>query len=137
MAKFSRKLAWERAQGFCEYCRLSQRFSILPHEIDHIRAKKHRGRTTMENTCVACAHCNGSKGSNVAGYDIQTEQLVRLFNPRTDRWKHHFFWHGPELVGKTPIGRATIDVLRINHSDCVIERKSLIDAELFPPGVDR
>jgi 5-methylcytosine-specific restriction endonuclease McrA len=37
---------------------------VLPHEIDHIRARKHRGLTTMDNTCLACAHCNAAKGTD-------------------------------------------------------------------------
>jgi hypothetical protein len=89
--------------------------------------------TTLENTCLACAHCNGSKGSNVAGYDFETQELVRLFNPRTDSWNAHFLWQGPALIGKTAIGRATIDVLRINHPDNILQRKKLYEAGLFPP----
>src|SRR5439155_8849614 len=114
MAKFSRKAVWKRAKGKCEYCQLAQQHSVLPHEIDHIRAKKHRGATTLENTCLACAYCNGSKGTNVAGYDPDTGELVPLFNPRRDLWKTHFFWLGAVLHGRTAVARATIDVLRIN-----------------------
>src|SRR5437763_14261722 len=115
MAKFRRKHVWQRAKGCCEYCQLSQEHSVLPHGVDHIRAKKHRGPHTLENTCIACAHCNGAKGSNVAGYDPETEELVPLYDPRHDSWQEHFSWHGPTLEGKTPIGRGTIDVLNINY----------------------
>lgn len=132
MARFRKQVVTDRARGLCEYCKLSQAFNLLPHELDHIRARKHRGTTSLENTCLASAHCNGSKGSNVAGYDFETDQLVRLFNPRVDNWDAHFFWRGPELIGKTAIGRATIDVLRINHPDCVAQRYALIEAGLFP-----
>ena len=31
------------------------------------------------------------------------------------------------------MGRATIDVLRINDSECVEQRQELIEAGLFPP----
>jgi dihydrofolate reductase len=31
-----------------------------------------------------------SKGTDVASIDLQTGQLVRLFNPRQDRWADHF-----------------------------------------------
>ena len=132
MSKFRRRLVWERAKSRCEYCHLAQHFSVLPHEIDHIRARKHRGTTNLDNTCLACAHCNGSKGSNVAGYDNETDTLVPLFNPRTERWDAHFFWQGAVLMGNTAVGRATIDVLRINHPDCVAQRQKLIEAGLFP-----
>jgi len=58
---------------------------------------------------------------------------VPLFNPRADVWKEHFRWQGGVLLGRTEIGRATIDVLRINDSDCVEQREALIEADLFPP----
>jgi hypothetical protein len=38
-------------------------------------------------------------------------------------------------MGKTPIGRATIDVLNINDPICVEQRELLIDAALFPPNL--
>jgi HNH endonuclease len=125
MAKFSRKRVWERAGGKCEYCQLAQADSVLPHELDHIRAKKHHGRTTLANTCLACAYCNAAKGSNVAGYDPTTDELVPLFHPRADRWTDHFEWDGPILVGITPTGRVTIDVLRINEVRRVEHRRLL------------
>ena len=89
----------------------------------------------MENTCIACAHCNGAKSSNAAGYDPETDELVPLFNPRNDKWEDHFFWDGAMLVGKSSIGRATIDVLSINDPICVDQREYLIRAELFPPDL--
>jgi hypothetical protein len=133
MAKFRRKLVWRRADGCCEYCRLPQGYSVLPHEIDHIRAKKHHGPHTMENTCIACAHCNAAKGTNAAGYDPETDTLVPLYNPRLDNWEEHFAWDGGWLFGKTPVGRATVDVLNINDPICVDQREFLIHAGLFPP----
>src|SRR5205823_3490337 len=97
----------------CEYCQLLQVDSVLPLELDHVRAKKHRGSTTLSNTCLACAYCNSAKGSNAAGYDPVSDELVPLFNPRADNWDDHFKWTGPVLQGLTREGRATIEVLRI------------------------
>ena len=129
-----RQKIWERARGRCEYCRLSQTDTSLPHEIDHIRAKKHRGQTTLQNTCLACAYCNATKGTNAAGYDPITDQLVPLFNPRADLWSEHFEWNGPILVGKTPIGRATIEVLGMNRPKRVEHRRLLLEAGGSEPG---
>jgi hypothetical protein len=126
MAGFKRKLVRERAGNRCEYCQLPQDCSVLPHEIDHIRARKHHGPTTAANTCWACAACNAAKGSNVAGYDLQSGNLVRLFNPRTDVWGEHFSWDGPSLEARTEIGRVTIDVLRINAPERVEHRGLLL-----------
>jgi hypothetical protein len=108
----------------------------LPHELDHIRAREHRGPTTLENTCWACAYCNAAKGPNVSGYDQVTGRLVRLFNPRKDRWADHFDWRGPVLHGKTSRARATIDVLRINDPGRIEHRRMLIELELFPRDKD-
>jgi hypothetical protein len=102
--------------------------------LDHIRAKKHRGPTILENTCVACAYCNSAKGANAAGYDPITGTLVALFNPRNDVWEEHFFYLGPVLEGKTPVARATIDVLRINDQARLEHRQHLILAGVFPPA---
>src|SRR5258708_2462641 len=119
MARIRRKLVLERSGYRCEYCQLSQDSTTLPHEVDHIRAKTHRGPTSLENTCLACAYCNGAKGTNVAGYDPETGELVPLFNPRTGTWSEHFAWDGPILIGQTVEGRATIEVLNINDPDRV------------------
>jgi hypothetical protein len=113
---------------------MPQDCNLLPHEIDHIRAKKHHGPTTLEDLCWACADCNGYKGFNAAGYDPETGDLVPLFNPRGDVWADHFAWDGPVLRGKTAVGRATIEVLQINHSDRVGHRRLLIELGLFPPA---
>lgn len=123
-----RRRVWNRAKGICEYCRLPQEYSSLPHEVDHIRAQKHSGKTDYQNTCLACANCNGAKGPNVAGFDPLTDELVPLFNPRIDKWSDHFDWNGPVLSGLTPIGRVTIAVLRINDLDRVNHRQLLVAA---------
>lgn len=133
MAKVRRSLVAARAFSLCEYCRLAEEYSILPHQVDHVRATKHHGPNTLENTCWACAHCNAAKGANVAGYDPESGVLTPLFNPREDVWSEHFRWRGGLLVGRTAVGRATIDVLRINDPDCVEQREALIEAGLFPP----
>jgi hypothetical protein len=100
----------------------------LPHEIDHIRAKKHHGPTTLLNTCLACAYCNAAKGSNPAGFDPESGELVPLFNPRADVWAEHFAWDGPQLLGLTAVARATIDVLNVNAPERVEHRRLLLAA---------
>ena len=52
----------ERAKGFCEYCRISERFTLAVHEIDHVIAVKHGGQTIEENLALCCALCNRYKG---------------------------------------------------------------------------
>jgi len=117
-----RELVFIRARHICEYCHLAQRNTSLPHEVDHIRAVKHRGRTRSENLALACSYCNAAKGPNVAGHDPLTDELVALFNPRMQKWSEHFRWSGSILEGKTAVGRATIEVLRINAPERVEHR---------------
>jgi 5-methylcytosine-specific restriction endonuclease McrA len=135
MAASLRQQVQERAGGRCEYCQLPQEFTVTPHELDHIRAQKHSGATTPENLAWSCFYCNSFKGSDVAGYDDETNTLQPLFNPRVDSWSEHFGWDGPQLKGKTPIGRATIAVLRINLPERVEHRRRLMEAGVLPaPG---
>lgn len=128
-----RQAIWDRAGSTCEYCRLSQEFTFLSLEIDHVIALQHNGLTILENLALACGHCNKQKGPNIAGLDPQTGQLTPLFHPRRDYWAGHFDWYGPELVGRTDIGRTTIQVLAINDPDQMMRRQALIEEGLFPP----
>jgi hypothetical protein len=127
------ELVWQRAQGRCEYCQMPQEYDGFPFEIDHIIAKKHHGPTEARNLALACFPCNNHKGPNIAGIDPKTVAIARLFHPRRHKWHRHFHWRGPYLVGRTPIGRATVVVLEINLPDRVELRESLMAEDVFPP----
>jgi 5-methylcytosine-specific restriction endonuclease McrA len=133
MNRALQRLVWQRAKGTCEYCRLPQALSSIPFEIDHIISEKHRGPTVADNLALSCFYCNSYKGPNISGIDPRTGKIVSLFHPRRQRWQRHFRWDGPYLVGRTAAGRATIEVLEINHPDAVRARQALID-EGLPPG---
>jgi hypothetical protein len=123
-----------RARFRCEYCLLPEVFAIIkPFHVEHIVARKHRGPTTLFNTALACDRCNYRKGSDLTGIDPVTKKLVRLFNPRRMKWPRHFRWYGPFLAGRTPVGRATIGVLQMNHQERVQVRQALIAEGAFPP----
>ena len=107
----------------------------LPFQIDHVIALKHGGMSTLENLALSCFHCNSHKGSNIAGLDPESGALVRLYHPRIDEWPHHFAWHGPTLIGSTPVGRVTVQVLVINHPEQAAVRRSLIKEGVFPPSL--
>jgi hypothetical protein len=115
-------LVRSRAGGRCEYCR----FPRPPFHIEHIIARKHGGPTIESNLALACVRCNFHKGPNLSGIDSQSRQIVRVFHPRSDSWEDHFQWDGPRLLGRTPIGRATIAVLEINQAMRIEARKRLI-----------
>jgi hypothetical protein len=125
----------QRAGGLCEYCRMPQMFyPTVTFPIDHIIAKQHRGATRLSNLALSCIHCNSYKGTNLAGIDPRTRTLTRLFNPRRQKWDRHFRWNGPYLVGKTAVGRTTVEVLAMNHPDVIEVREELIEEGLFPPA---
>lgn len=126
MTEGLREQVAKRARGHCEYCRLPEERSVLPFEIEHIIAQKHGGQTIPENLAYACRYCNAYKGANIAGIDPATREVVPLFHPRRDRWRLHFRWNGPVLVGLTPAARATLEVLRINHPEMLALRRSLM-----------
>src|SRR5437879_4786107 len=108
------ELVWQRARSRCEYCQVAQQFDRLVFEIDHVIARKHGGLTRPTNTCLACFACNHHKGPCIGGRDEVTKKLISLYNPRRHKWRHHFRWEEPVLLGLTPIGRVTIAVLKIN-----------------------
>ena len=121
------ELVWQRARGRCEYCQMPQARTSLKHQVDHIIAEKHHGMTRANNLALACFACNNHKGPNIAGLDRQTRKTISLFNPRRNKWARHFRWSGAILVGRTAIGRATVDVLAINLPHRVAVRQALLD----------
>ncbi len=121
----------QRALGRCEYCQTPDWLTVLPHEVDHIRAVKHDGPTELANLSWACARCNDFKGSDVSSYVPGTDRLVRLFNPRVDVWNEHFSWNGSEIIGLSEIAQATIALLRLNAISRLTIRQALMDDGLF------
>jgi hypothetical protein len=125
---------WQRAKDLCEYCQLPQECDDRTFEIDHIISRKHRGPTVASNLALSCFRCNTYKGSDISGLDPRTRKLTPLFNPRRHKWTRHFRWQGAYLIGLTPIGRVTVEVLNINDIFRVELREELIVEGEFPPG---
>ena len=125
---------WQRAGSICEYCRMPQSYDVLTFQIDHIIARKHHGSDELGNLALACFACNNHKGPNIAGVDPETGEIARLFHPRQDNWKDHFEWQDAVLVGRTAVGRATIDVLAVNLPYRIQLRQMLILESVFPPS---
>jgi hypothetical protein len=123
-----------RASHACEYCHLPAKFHTGVFEIEHVIARQHGGTTTLGNLALACLRCNRSKGPNIAGIDRikSISKVVPLFHPRRHKWTRHFRWDGPVLVGRTAIGRATVNVLDMNHPMRVMLREELTAEGLFP-----
>jgi hypothetical protein len=126
MAKALYRRVRIRARGRCEYCHMPEAFDLLPFQVDHVVAVKHGGLTVFENLALTCFSCNAHKGPIIAGINPLTGRIVRLFNPRKDRWSHHFRWRRGTLVGKTATGTVTISLLNINDPFRVATRNELM-----------
>jgi hypothetical protein len=60
--------------------------------------------------------------------------LVRLFNPRAEKWNEHFRWSrdGTRLEGRTPQGRATVVALDVNNDLVRRARRLWLKVHLLP-----
>lgn len=115
----------ERSGNRCEYCLLPAEVGFFPHEIDHVVAEKHGGRTEPDNLAYACWRCNRHKGTDLGSFDPETNGFSPLFNPRTQAWTEHFEFHGEQVTGLTPEGRTTVSLLQLNNNNRVAERATL------------
>ncbi len=125
----------ERAKGYCEYCHLPAAFSPNPFNFEHIISLINGGLTESENLAYSCGGCNAFKREKIQALDSLTRQFFPLFNPRINIWTDHFEWSEDDLriVGITPIGRATANLLKVNREGNINLRKLLKMADLHPP----
>jgi len=123
-----------RAGHQCEYCHAPEAVFNLPLEVEHIMPLARGGEDTAVNWALACRACNLYKAAHVSGYDPVSEAVVRLFHPREDQWEDHFqvALESGEIVGRTPVGRATVVCLRLNHEAQVTARRQWMRLGLFP-----
>jgi hypothetical protein len=116
----------------CEFCHLPQHGHDEHFSIDHIIARKHGGGgDDEENLALCCLRCNLCKGTNLSGLDPLDGSVVTLFSPRRDVGGDHFRWNGTTLVGSTPAGRATVEVLVMNAPERVRLRRALLEEGLL------
>jgi hypothetical protein len=127
------RLVTQRANGCCEYCQSCEEITGQPMHIDHIDPTN---GDHLENLCLACANCNLSKLKAVSALDSATGEWVNLYNPRTQLWDDHFYWaeDGLKIIGKTPVGRATIERLRMNRERILTARTHWIKWGVHPPN---
>src|SRR5260370_32996932 len=121
-----------RAEEICEYCLIAEDDTFYGCEADHIISEKHCGRTDAENLAYACVCCNQAKGSDIGSITWDTQALVRFFNPRTDRWAHHFELVGRPIEALTPVGLVIARILGFNSAERVLERQTLQGMGRYP-----
>lgn len=119
----------------CGYCMTSERLTGIRLTLDHLIPLATGGLTEESNLWVACRPCNEFKGTQTHAHDPVTGQTVPLFNPRTQVWHENFEWSsdGTHIVGLTPIGRATVVALQLNHDLIVRARRQWVKVGWHPP----
>jgi hypothetical protein len=123
-----------RAGHRCEYCHAPEAVFNIPLEVEHIMPVARGGEDTAANWALACRACNLYKATHVSGRDPVSEAVVRLFHPREDQWEDHFQVspESGEMVGRTPVGRATVVRLGLNSAAQVVARQQWMRLGLFP-----
>lgn len=103
--------------------------------MEHLIPLAAGGTDDEDNLWLACARCNRFKGAQVEARDAVTGEVHPLFDPRRQRWDEHFRWafNGERVEGITPLGRATVEALRMNHEHTVAIRRNWILAGWHPP----
>ena len=127
-----RQIIAGRANYVCEYCLVAEEDAYFRFQVEHIISRKHGGSSELNNLALACVFCNRYKGSDIASLIPETSRLVRLYNPRTDRWREHFSVHGAVIEPLTEIGEATVRILRMNHDEQILEREVLSRRGRYP-----
>jgi hypothetical protein len=122
-----------RARDRCEYCRMHQSLQGATFHVEHIIPSSHGGPSELDNLCLACPSCNLHKSDRVDVPDPDSGAMARLFQPRRDSWSDHFRWEAYRIVGGTPIGRATVFALDLNHPRRLLIRRAEEMLQLFPP----
>ena len=91
----------------------------------------------LGNLALSCSGCNGHKYNKTEAPDPTDGTLAPFFNPRQQRWHDHFCWNDnyTHIVGVTPIGRATVEALRLNRPGLVNMRQVLYGIGKHPPDL--
>ena len=126
------RLVYDRAQRCCEYCQTSQALIGQAMHVEHIDPQ---GGDDPANLCLACPTCNLSKAMATTARDPDTQEVVTLFHPRTQRWREHFCWidSARRVQGRTPTGRATVERFRMNQPRLLVARALWVKINCHPP----
>jgi hypothetical protein len=126
-------LVAQRAGLHCEYGRAPEAVFNFPFEVEHVVPISRQGMDDESNLALACRSCNLFKSNHVTG-SVDTESEVRLFNPRQECWEDHFRVDAKTgaIDGLTPVGRVTVDRLRMNSAGQLFARQLWLRLGLFP-----
>ncbi len=124
-----------RARYRCEYCLTHEVLAGSNFTIDHVIPTGLEGEDDSDNLCLCCFFCNVYKGMRVTAVDLQSGELVPIFNPRRQNWQDNFFWSedGIQILGKTKTGRATVEALKLNRKKLASARRFWVRHNIHPP----
>lgn len=130
-----REIVARAARYRCGYCLTQEAVIGMAMEIEHILPRALGGVTEEQNLWLACAPCNNAKRDRIAALDYKTAEVVRLFDPRRQRWAAHFAWSADRarIFPRTPIGRATVIALDLNRPALVNARRAWTSVGWHPP----
>lgn len=126
----------ERFGNCCAYCRTAEHLTATTFEFEHILWRSGGGETTFDNLCLSCPMCSRFKSDDATALDPATQTECPLFHPHQDRWADHFSWDEErvEIVGTTPVGRATVSALEMNRPQMIRVRRMWVALGEHPPG---
>lgn len=135
MRESLKKAVRQRAKFCCEYCLAQILFSADVFSIEHILPLSKGGLTVLINLAFSCQCCNNHKYTASQAFDPLSGAMAQLYNPRTDVWAEHFKWDDDfiEILGISPIGRATVTRLHLNREGLLNLRRVLVQAGFHPP----
>lgn len=128
----------DRFANCCAYCRTAEALTVTTFEFEHITPRSAGGESVLENLCLSCPSCNRYKAQRQTASDPLTEEMVSLFHPQLQAWTEHFAWSedATEMIGLTPIGRATIAALKMNRPQMIRVRRMWVKMGEHPPKLE-
>lgn len=130
-----KRLVRVRFVNRCAYCRTAEGLTATHFEIEHIEPRAAGGETIFANLCLSCPMCNRFKSDSLLAVDPITATSVPLFHPQLQLWQEHFAWSddATEIIGRSPVGRATIGALRMNRPAMIRVRRMWVAMSEHPP----
>jgi hypothetical protein len=130
-----RRRVAEQAGHRCGYCLTPEALTGAAMEVEHVIPAALGGETVEANLWLSCRRCNSRKGLRTHARDPLSQEEVPLYNPRTQTWSEHFAWSqdGTSIIGRTAVGRATIDALDTNDRLIVAARGLWVQGGWWPP----
>ena len=136
ISKTTKKAVAERANYNCEYCFAQSFYTQDSFCTEHILPISKGGTDELDNLAFSCYGCNSYKYNHTEAIDPINGSKVPLFNPRIEQWSDHFKWSKDktEVIGISPIGRATVVRLKLNRKELVNLRAIFVMVGKHPPG---